>query len=110
MAKAKGKKKAKKAVKGKKKRKAARAAKPKRKPAAKRKKVTAKPRRKAPAKKRPTPAAAREVARLKEEVIRWQQLHGQLHEQILAKDSALGIQMQEIMDLKRRLEELQPPM
>ncbi len=91
--------------------KAARAAKPKRKPAAKAKKKVAakpKPKRKAPAKKKPTGAPAAETARLREEVARWQQLHSQLQEQIRAKDSTIGMQMQEIMDLKKKLEELQP--
>lgn len=110
MAKAKGKKKAKKVVRAKKKGKAGGAAKPKRKPAAKRKKVTAKPKRKAPAKKGPAPAAARETARLREEVTRWQQLHAQLQEQIRAKDSTISLQMQEIMELRKRVEELQSPM
>ena len=106
MAKAK-KKKARKAVKGKKKGKAPRAAKPKRKPAAKRKKVTAKP--KAPAKKRPAAAAAPGTAKLKEELAQWQLLHGQLQEQIRAKDSTISMQMQEITELKRSLEDLEPP-
>lgn len=111
MAKAKGKKKAKKkVVKAKKKGKAGGAAKPKRKPVAKRKKVTAKPKRKAPAKKGPAPAAARETARLREEANRWQQLHAQLQEQIRAKDSTISLQMQEIMELRKRVEELQSPM
>lgn len=110
MAKAKGKKKARKVVKAKKKGKTAGAAKPKRKPAAKGKKVTAKPKRKAPAKKGPSPAAARETARLREEVSRWQQLHDQLQEQIRAKDSTISLQMQEIMELRKRVEELQSPM
>lgn len=108
MAKAK-KKKARKAAKGKKKGKAPRAAKPKRKPAAKRKKVTAKPKRKAPAKKRPAAAAAPGTAKLKEELAQWQQLHGRLQEQIRAKDSTISMQMQEITELKRSLEDLEPP-
>lgn len=111
---AKGKKKTRKAAKGKRKRKA-RAAKPKRKAAAKRKKVaakrkkvTAKPKRKAPAKKKPKRAAAPGAAKLKAEIRRWQQLHRQLQEQIKTKDTHIGMQMQEIMELKRALEDLRP--
>lgn len=122
MAKAKGKKKGKKAAKGKKKRKGARAAKPRRKRAAKRKKVTAK--RKKVSAKRKVAAKARKKgtatkkrakkvagagsAKLKSELRRWQQLHGQLQEQIRAKDSTISLQMQEIMELKKALEDLRP--
>ena len=115
MAKAKGKTKGKKAAKGKKKRKATRVAKPKRKVAkkrkrvaAKRKKVTAKPKRKAPAEKKPTRAKARATAKPSAELKRLQQLHGQLLEQIRAKDSTISMQMQEILELKRALEDLRP--
>ena len=119
MAKAKGKKKAKKkarkAAKGKKKRTAARATKPKRKSTAKRKKstakrkkTTAKPKRKAPAKKKAKRAAAEGTAKLKADVKRWQQLHAQLQQLIRAKDSTISMQMQEIMDLKKALEDLRP--
>ncbi len=100
------KKKARKAVKRKKK---GKAAKPKRKPAVKRKKVTAKPKRKAPAKKRPAAAAAPGTAKLKEELAQSQLLHGRLQEQIRAKDSTISMQMQEITELKRSLEDLEPP-
>lgn len=119
MAKAKGKKKAKKkarkAAKGKKKRTTARATKPKRKSTAKRKKTTAKrkkttakPKRKAPAKKKAKRAAAGGTAKLKADLKRWQQLHGQLQQQLRAKDSTISMQMQEIMDLKKALEDLRP--
>lgn len=103
MAKAKKKAKKKVAAKGKKKPKA-------RKPAAKRKKPAAKPKRKvAPAKKKPVQVAAGETARLREEVRRWQDLHAQLQEQVRAKDSTIAIQMQEIMDLRKNLEQLTSP-
>jgi hypothetical protein len=66
-----------------------------------------KPKRKvSPAKKAPAKAAPAETARLKQETTRWQDLHGQLQEQIRAKDSTIAIQMQEIMELKRTLEQL----
>jgi len=87
-----------------------------RKPAAKRKKPAvkatraAKPKRKvSPAKKAPVKAAAGETAKLREEVRRWQDLHTQLQEQIRIKDSRIAIQMQEIMELKKTLEQLKPP-
>ena len=103
MAKTKKKAKRKVAAKGKKKPKT-------RKPAAKRKKPAAKPKRRvAPAKKQPVRVAAGETARLKEEVQRWKDLHTQLQEQIRAKDSTIAIQMQEIMELKRNLEQLTSP-
>jgi len=35
-----------------------------------------------------------------------QQLHGQLLEQIRAKDSTISMQMQEVLELKRALEDL----
>ena len=121
MAKAKGKKKARKAAKGKKKGKV-RAAKPKRKSTAKRKKVTAKrkkvtPKRKVVAKAKRKVAAAKKrvkkvstagMAKLKTELKRLQQLHSQLHEQIRAKDTTISMQMQEIMELKKALEDLRP--
>ncbi|MFQ5847130.1 MAG: hypothetical protein ACE5IQ_05570 [Candidatus Methylomirabilales bacterium] len=116
MAKAKKRAKRKVAPKAKKKGKAARAAKPKRKPAAKRKKVAAKPKRAAKVKrkvagatKRPKQVAAPGTGKLTEELRRWQQLHSQLQEQIKAKDSTIGMQMQEIMELKKILEELSSP-
>lgn len=101
-------------AKGKKKGKAARAArpaKPKRKTAAKGKKGPAKPKRKvkAPAKKKMPAPAAGETAKLREEVKRWQMLHGQLQEQIKGKDSTIAKQMQEIMELKKNLEQLAQP-
>ncbi len=66
-----------------------------------------KPKRKVPAaKKAPAKAAPAETARLKQEIQRWEGLHGQLQEQITAKDSTIAIQMQEIMELKRTLEQL----
>lgn len=66
-----------------------------------------KPKRKVPAaKKVPAKAAPAETARLKQEIQRWKDLHGQLQEQVRAKDSTIAIQMQEIMDLKRTLEQL----
>lgn len=123
MAKAKRKKKGKKAAKGKAKRKTARATKPKRKKVtAKRKKVTpkrkkvtakrkgaAKARKKvASAKKRVKKGATAGLAKIKSELRRWQQLHGQLQEQIKAKDSTISLQMQEIMELKKALEDLRP--
>lgn len=87
-----------------------------RKPAAKRKKPAvkstkaAKPKRKvAPAKKKPAKVAAGETAKLREEVQRWQDLHTQLQEQIRVKDSRIAIQMQEIMELKKNLEQLKSP-
>ena len=58
------------------------------------------------AKKAPAKAAPAETARLKQEIQRWKDLHGQLQEQIRAKDSTVAIQMQEIMELKRTLEQL----
>ncbi|MBW8004681.1 MAG: hypothetical protein FVQ06_02715 [candidate division NC10 bacterium] len=91
MAKAKGKTKGKKAAKGKKKRKATRVAKPKR---------------KVPAKKKPKRAKAPATAKPSAELKRLQQLHGQLLEQIRAKDSTISMQMQEILELKRALEDL----
>jgi hypothetical protein len=87
-----------------------------RKPPAKRKKPAvkatraAKPKRKvSPAKKAPVKAAAGETVKLREEVRRWQDLHTQLQEQIRIKDSRIAIQMQEIMELKKTLEQLKPP-
>ncbi|MFQ5801968.1 MAG: hypothetical protein ACE5JQ_03610 [Candidatus Methylomirabilales bacterium] len=85
------------------------------KPAAKAKKKVkpkkvAKPKRKvAPAKKVPAKAALAQTAKLKQEAQRWQELHGQLQEQIRAKDSTIAMQMQEIMELKRTLEQLTSP-
>ncbi len=134
MARAKRKKRAKKAAKGKNKRKAVRTAKPKRKLAGKHKKGTAK-RKKATAKrKKTTPkrnvaakakkakakkkvaaakkgvkkVAAAGMTKLKSELKRLQQLQSQLHEQIRAKDSTINMQMQEIMELKKALEDLRP--
>jgi hypothetical protein len=114
MAKAKAKRKTRKAAKGKKRGKV-RAAKPKRKSAAKRKKV--KPKRKvgtkakrkgAAAKKRVKKGTTAGTAKLKTELKRLQQLHSQLHEQIRAKDTTISMQMQEIMELKKALEDLRP--
>lgn len=107
MAKARKKAKKKVAAKGKKKAKTRKPAAKRKKPAAKRKKPAAKPKRRvAPAKKQP---AAGEAARLKQEVQRWKDLHAQLQEQIRAKDSTIAMQMQEIMELKKNLEQLTSP-
>lgn len=86
-----------------------------RKPAAKRKKPAvrptkaAKPKRKVAPAKKPVKVAAGETAKLREEVQRWQELHTQLQEQIRLKDSRIAIQMQEIMELKKNLEQLKSP-
>ncbi len=106
MAKAKKKAKKKGAATGKKKKR--KVAKPAAKPKKKVKpKKAIKPKRKvSPAKKAPAKAAPAETARLKQEIERWRDLHGQLQEQIRAKDSTIAIQMQEIMELKRTLEQL----
>jgi hypothetical protein len=58
------------------------------------------------AKRGPAPAAASEMAKLRDEVTHWQHLHSQLQEQVRAKDSTIGKQMAELMELRRSVEEL----
>ena len=87
------------------------------KPAARRKKTATKPKKKvkpkrkvARAKKqRAGKAAAAVTARLTQQLQRWQALHAELQEQIRAKENTIAMQMQEIMELKRDLEQLSFP-
>ena len=107
---AKPKKRVKRRVTAKRKRKAA-------KPAARRKKAARKPKKKVKpkrkvaraTKKRTGKAAAAETARLTQQLQRWQALHAELQEQIRVKENTIAMQMQEIMELKRDLEQLTFP-
>jgi hypothetical protein len=79
---------------------------------AKRKKRVVKSKRKvkAPAKKRTTGPGAKVMAGLREEIKQWQQLHSQLQEHVRAKDTTISKQMLEIMELRKRVEELRARM
>jgi hypothetical protein len=65
--------------------------------------------RKPAAKAAPRPAAAPAGGRVKEletELARWQTLHSQLQEQLRQRDSAISFKEKEILDLRKKVEEL----
>jgi len=58
---------------------------------------------------RPAAAPAQAAGRLKEletELARWQTLHGQLQEQLRQRDSAIAFKEKEILDLRKKVEEM----
>jgi hypothetical protein len=50
--------------------------------------------------------AGAETLRLRQELEQWKQLHSQLQEQVRVKESTISMQMHEIMQLKKTLEDL----
>lgn len=91
--------------------KASKAKKPARKPARGAKGPKAAARKPAAAKGAPRPAAAPaggagRVKELETELARWQTLHGQVQEQLRQRDSAIAFKEKEILDLRKKVEEL----
>lgn len=91
--------------------KAGAAKKPARKPARGAKGAKAAGRKPAAARSAPRPAAAPAAAggRMKElqtELARWQTLHSQVQEQLRQRDSSIAFKEKEILDLRKKVEEL----